>query len=110
MSKIGTLNLTGVSGTKYEFNVYSFDTSFNSISTVYYVSKRSLNQDGTGSHSKIYIGETGDIAERFSQHHKQNCFEDHGANCISVHQEKNEQRRQEIEQDLIDAYKPPCNG
>ncbi|MEA2076561.1 MAG: hypothetical protein U9O95_00920 [Candidatus Marinimicrobia bacterium] len=58
MSKIGTLSLTGASGAKYEFNVYSFDTEFNSISTVYYVSKRTVGQNGTGSHSKIYIGET----------------------------------------------------
>lgn len=110
MSKIGTLNLTGASGTKYEFNVYPFDTDFNQISTVYYVSKRSVNKDGTGSHAKIYIGETENIVDRFSQHHKQNCFENNAANCISVHQEKIERRRLEIEQDLIDAYDPPCNG
>ncbi len=110
MSKLGSLSLTGASGAEYEFNVYSFGTEFNSISSVYYISKRTVGQDGTGSHLKIYIGETEDIVDRFSQHHKQKCFENHGANCISVHQEKNEQRRREIEQDLIDAYDPPCNG
>lgn len=109
MVKIGTLTLTGASGTKYAFNVYPYDTEFKAIGTVYYISKRTEKADGTGSHDKIYIGETGDLVERFDNHNKEPCFFMHSANCISIHQESNENKRLIIEEDLIDAYNPPCN-
>ena len=110
MKKIGTLTLTGASGTKYAFDVYPYGTEFNAIGAVYYISKRTEKADGTGSHDKIYIGETGDLSERFDNHHKEPCFKMHSANCISIHQESNENKRLIIEEDLIDAYNPPCNG
>ena len=110
MAKIGTLTLTGASGTKYTFNVYPYDTEFKAIGAVYYISKRTEKTDGSGSHAEIYIGETGDLSERFDNHHKEPCFKKHNANCISIHQESNEDKRLKIEEDLIDAYNPPCNG
>lgn len=83
MSKIGTITLTGASGNKYEFNIYPFGTEFNDIGAVYYISKRTVKAD---------------------------CFSRYGANCISTHREDNEENRLSIESDLIEAYKPPCNG
>lgn len=110
MAKIGTLTLTGASGTKYAFNVYLYGTNFNAVGAVYCISKRTEKTDGTGSHTKIYIGETGDMSERFDNHHKEFCFKRHNANCISIHREDNEDKRLNIEEDLIDAYNLPCNG
>ncbi len=110
MAKIGTITLTGSSGKKYKFNIYPYSTQFETVGAVYYISKRTEKADGSGSHSKIYIGQTGDLSERFDNHHKESCFKKHGANCISIHQEPDEDKRIEIEQDLIDAYDPPCNG
>ncbi len=110
MAKIGTLTLTGASDIKYAFNVYPYGTEFKAIGAVYYISKRTEKADGTGSHDKIYIGETGDLSERFDNHHKEPCFKMYNANCISIHQESNENKRLIIEEDLIDAYNPPCNG
>lgn len=110
MTKIGTLTLIGDSGAKYEFNVYPYGTKFKAIGAVYYISKRTEKADGTGSHDKIYIGETGDLSERFDNHHKEPCFKMHNANCISIHQESNEDKRLIVEEDLIDARNPPCNG
>ena len=111
MSKIGTLKLTGESGQTYAFDVYRSDANFNDdIACVYYVSKRTEKQDGTGDHKAIYVGETEDLADRFSNHHKQTCFDDQDYNAISIHKESSEDRRTEIEADLIEAINPPCNG
>ena len=110
MAKIGTITLTGASGTVYDFNVYPYDTKFNSIGAVYYVSKRTEKKDGTGSHTKIYIGQSGDLSERFDNHHKELCFEKKNANCISIYKVPYEDKRLDIEEDLIDSYEPPCNG
>lgn len=109
MGKIGTLKLTGALGIKYTFNVYPYGTKFKAIGAVYYISKRII-KNGTGAHDKIYIGETEDLSERFDNHHKEPCFKMHNANCISIHQETNEEKRLIIEKDLIDARNPPCNG
>ena len=110
MAKIGTITLTGALGIKYTFNVYPYGTKFKAIGAVYYISKRIEKADGTGAHEKIYIGETGDLSERFDNHHKEPCFKMYNANCISIYQESDEEKRLIIEKDLIDARNPPCNG
>ena len=109
MSKIGALNLQGHSGQKYEFNVYNWGTEFKDIGAVYYISNRDKDSDDSWSHTKIYIGQTGDMSERFDNHHKAECFDIHNANAISIHQENDEDSRLGIEKDLIDALDPPCN-
>lgn len=110
MAKIGTINLTGASGTKYSFNIYPYGTNFKEIGAVYSISKRTAKSDGSGTHTQIYIGQTNNLSERFDDHHKKSCFKRHNANCHSIHQESNENKRLEIEKDLINAYDPPCNG
>ncbi|MAT56654.1 MAG: hypothetical protein CMF23_01625 [Ignavibacteriae bacterium] len=110
MTKYGTVTFTGKSGSKYEFTIYSFDTDFkDNVSCVYFVTKRSQSSNGNHSHTRIYVGETSDLSERFSNHHKQKCFKKNNANCICIYLEKSEKTRLEIEQDLIDNYNPPCN-
>src|SRR5579863_9381173 len=110
MAKITTLNLKGASGKTYAFYVYSSDTVWNdNVACVYYISKRAVGGDGTGTHTAIYIGETEDLKKRHGDHHKQQCFERHGYNCISIHQESSAKARLTIEADLIAAYHPPCN-
>jgi len=109
MAKLGTVTLTGLSGNKYKFNVYPFNTTFKELGAVYYISNRTEN-NGKGSHSKIYIGMTGDLSTRFDNHHKEKCFNKRNANCKSILIEKNKETRLEIEADLIEALNPPCNG
>lgn len=109
MAKLGTITLTGQSGLSYDFNVYPWGTEFNDFGAVYYISNRHKDGD-TWSHTKIYIGQSGDMSERFDDHHKADCFEDHNANAISVHQDDNKTSRTEKESDLIAALDPPCNG
>lgn len=106
MASIGTLTLTGKSGAKYNFEIYSFDTTFKAVPGVYAVTRR----DEKKSHTVLYIGQTGDMAQRHLDHHKEDCFVRNKANCMSFHREPNEKSRQAIEADLIAAYNPPCNG
>ena len=39
----------------------------------------------------------------------QSCFENHAANCICTHREESAHARDEIKQDLVGKYDPPCN-
>jgi hypothetical protein len=110
MARIGTINLTGASGTAYEFNVYTADTDWaDAVACTYYVSKRTEKPGDGGSHSRIYVGETDNLKTRHADHHKQECFVEHGYNCISVHRKANADSRRQIEADLVKALKPPCN-
>lgn len=110
MAKIGTITLTGKSGKKHTFNIYPYDTSFKELAAVYYISKRTEKSGGGGNHKHIYIGQTENLAERFQNHHKEECFKRNKANCKSILQESSEKKRLEIEADLIDALTLPCNG
>lgn len=110
MSKISTITLSGASGKQYAFNVYPIDQKFNDIGAVYYFSHRSAKPGDTHSHRAVYIGQSGDLSTRFDSHHKENCITSCDANCISVHQDGNEQSRMAKERDLIEKHDPPCNG
>ncbi len=109
MAKHGTMTITGQSGTQYAFEVFSWDTNFNDVGAVYVITKRIPKTEGGGSHTYVYVGETGDLSERFDSHHKIECFAQHGANCICVHVESGEKSRLVKESDLIAALNPPCN-
>jgi hypothetical protein len=110
MTKLGTITFTGASGTQYEFNVYTWGTDFKKdYGAVYFVTKRAKNSESGYSHTRIYLGETGDLSTRFDNHHKQKCFDQHGANCICMYGEQEENTRLKIEEDLIKNYNPPCN-
>jgi len=104
-----TLELTGASGRKYAFLVYPWGTPFKTIGGVYAITCAITNQTGGQIHTIIYVGQTGDLSERFDNHHKVGCFGRHSANRICVHVQGNEQTRLAIESDLIAAYNPPCN-
>lgn len=107
---MSTITLKGKSGNEYTFNVHPNGKNIKNKAVVYYVSKREESSKGGYTHTKIYIGETQDIFERFKNHHKQKCFEKEGFNCISVYSETSDTKRLEIEKDLVDNYDPPCNG
>jgi hypothetical protein len=111
MAKLSTITFTGASGTDYKFNVYPWDTNFEEdYGAVYFVTERRRKPDGGYSHTRIYIGQTEDLSTRFDNHHKQDCFDEHNANCVCVHEEQDEDTRIEVEKDLINKYHPPCNG
>jgi len=105
MVKQATVTLTGASGRNYDFEVYPWDTQFNHVGAVYCV----LRRKPEGNFNIIYIGQTGDLSERFGDHHKQQCFDRNGKTHIGVYPEPSEARRLTIEADLLGKYKPACN-
>ncbi len=110
MAKISDANFTGKSKNSYAFGVYEWGTEFKALGAIYVITKRTVDAGGQGSHTFIYIGQTGDLSERFDNHHKASCFTKNGVNCICVHLESNEKIRLAIESDLIDGNSTPCNG
>lgn len=110
MAKLADIEIAGASGKKYSFEIYPSDSTWNEIGAVYVVSKRTMKPGGGGSHEFIYVGQTDNLKERHANHHKANCFEKHGFNCVCVHVEKDEETRLGIEADLVDARAWPCNG
>jgi hypothetical protein len=108
---MGNLNRTithkGASGNAYAFDVYASDTDWrDGVACVYYISKR----DSAGNHTHIYVGETEDLKNRHLDHHKQQCFERNGYNCISILMESNATKRLQIEKDLVRAITLSCQG
>ena len=98
--------LKGASGASYDFEVYTWGTDFKPLAAVYTVLR--LRADGL--YDVIYIGQTGNLSERFDDHHKAWCFNRNGKTHIGIHLESTEKNRLFIEQDLVAYYQPPCNG
>ncbi len=106
-----TVTFTGSSGTKYAFDVLGLDSNFNAVAGVYVVTDRHETAQGNYTHTVIYFGQTDDLDDRFSDHHKADCFKDHGANSLCFHADGDDQSRLAKESDLIKAaYNPPCNN
>jgi len=104
MPKETTITLKGASGQSYDFDVYPWNTSFKAIGAVYTVLKRNAPN-----FSILYIGQTGDLSERFDNHHQRSCFDRNGKTHIGIHLESSESRRFDIETDLVRNYSPTCN-
>ena len=100
-----TVTLQGRSGAKYQFEVFDWSTEFKPLGAVYAV----LRHDPDG-YAVLYIGQTGDLSERFDSHHKARCFDHNRKTHIGVRLTSTERDRLAIEQDLIAYYQPPCNG
>ena len=112
---MATVTLKGKSGKAYEFEVYGLDSNLNAVAGVYAVTGRRVMITETAqdsySHTAIYFGQTSDLDDRFSDHHKADCFKDHGANSLCFHADGDDQSRLAKESDLIEAaYNPPCNN
>ena len=100
-----SITMEGRSGAKYDFQIYQWGTAFKPLGAVYAVLKRRAD----GRYDVIYVGQTGDLSERFDNHHRAACFTLNGKTHIGVHLESSEQRRLAIEKDLIAYYGPSCN-
>lgn len=101
MGKLGNINAQGISGARYQFELYQIGTEFNPLPAVYVF----LNGN-----TPVYVGETSDLSERFDRHHKAGEIQLHGANRIGVMIERNAQRRLAIERDLLSNYLWLCNA
>jgi hypothetical protein len=100
------ITVKGASGTVYDFWVYQWGTQLKATGGVYLV----LKKLPTSSCSVLYVGQTGDLSERFDNHHRESCFSRNGKTHIGARLEISEQRRLAIEADLTRNYRPTCNG
>ena len=110
MSKIGTLDFTGISGHKYTFNVYPINREHKEKEAVYVVTHRTIKADATVDHNVISVGETANLKNEFTDHPNSACFEKEIANCVCVYWEDHSDTRLKISSDLINLYHPPCNN
>lgn len=90
-------------------NLYPLDTSFKALGAVYFVTRRVPKPEGGGSHTYLYVGETGDLSTRFDDHHKQTSFDQHNANCIGIHLDSSQKSRLSKESDLHLGHEWLCN-
>ena len=95
-------------GKKYQFTAYSTDTAFSDVSAVYIFTKRTVHNN-KGSHGFLYIGESGELCSRISEHEKWDCVNEHGCNCICVHRVSGSATRRAIEKAFRDQWDTPCN-
>ena len=92
---VPTVVIKGASGRTYTFWVHELGTTFNANQPPVYVVMREDPQQ----YVVVYIGQTGDLAERFEDHHKRSCMAKHGANRIAVQVQRDEAERLAIEND-----------
>jgi len=107
MSKFGTIEFSGKSGKLYSFNVYSIDTDFEPYSAVYCVTHRKEDDAGHGMHEKLFFGSTEDMSSALKK--AVSKLNGQQVNCICAHREESADAREEIKEDLIEQYQPPCN-
>lgn len=109
MVKVANITMTGKSGKRYEFVTYSKDhDEFEDVSAVYIFVKRFENA-GKYYQKALYIGETGELKTRLTNHEKKAEVEKLGCTDISVMLVNGEINRKYVETDLIKAIKPHCN-
>ena len=102
---MATMILTGKSRQTYTFNLFPVGTNLRSGPGCYAFVKNLAN----GGYPLVYIGETGDLSERFDSHHKMPCIRERGATQIGIHRTSTKQAAKGIEDDLLGNYRTPCN-
>ncbi len=110
MSKLGVITFKGESGRRYEFGMYPFGTKFKEKhGGVYFLTNRHDKADGAHGHTRIFVGETDDLANVFADHEQTDAFAEHDANCVCVHPTQDAHVRRNMVDDLIRRYSPPVN-
>jgi hypothetical protein len=110
MFQINSARFSGQSGQKYDFYVHPIDQLFKNVAAVYAVTRRYKTGQGGTRHDILYVGETGDLATTFANHHKWDCFVRQNANCICTHVDHDEASRLAKMDDLIRRHHPDCNN
>lgn len=99
------VRVNGTLGRTYSFHSYPWSTPLAKVGGVYVV----LNA-GSVTMPILYVGQTGDLSERFDNHHKARCFTNHGRTHLAALVEPSASTRRLIEAELIRQHNPPCNG
>ena len=106
MSSRQAVEWPGKSGKTYAYLVYEFGTTFKQSPGNYIFAKETEPNTLT----PFYIGQTGDLSERFDNHHKMPCIRLYGATHICTHKSSDDESvRMAEESDLIKKWNPVCN-
>jgi len=102
-----SIDWKGKSGKTYHYGIFKIGIEFDEMPGNYVFAQET--QPGT--FRPIYIGETGNLNERFDDHHRMHCIKREGATHITAHGAYGgEEGRRAEEQDIKNFYNPPCNG
>lgn len=102
-----TVTVTDGSGTKHPYKKYDLSTNFPSFAANYLFVKMTP----APGYIPIYAGQTGNMSERFDNHHKMDAIRRAGATHILVFaNSKGEKARLDHESNIIRVLKPKCNG
>lgn len=96
---------TGSSGSGYDYQVYPLGTRFKKEVGNYIYCR----EVAAGRWAPQYIGQTTCLDERLGDHEKEACARRNGATHIHAHLNPVQIDRFAEEEDLIRAYRPPCN-
>lgn len=107
------LTIEGQSEAEYVFRLYSFDdfaelnNCFTGAGVYIFVHLDCFTENCNAQY--IYCGKAGNFSTRFNNHHAEECIRNNNANCIGILREANEQRREDIETDILEGNTFPCN-
>ncbi len=99
-----TVTLTARSGTSYHLTVFPFGTPLPAVGGVY-----AIMRDEGARWTVLYIGQTGDLSSRFDNHHHAMAFRRQRATHIAAIGIPHEDRRRQVEADLVGTLAPPIN-
>jgi len=110
MGTLEILMLRGGSSAVYPFRVYFLPADLPNTGAVLVFSRRTMGDDGRGTHNLIHISQTRDLAQGLADYKNLPCFKKHHANCVCVYLEDDERHRSVIESDLLRYYSAPCDN
>lgn len=101
-----TIVWVGKSGVQYTYWIYPIRAPLAAKGGNYIFSKQ--GQDGLW--YPLYIGQTGNLSERFDDHHK--AARIIGAGATHIHARLNAEKTARLaeESDLVSHWRPSCNG
>jgi hypothetical protein len=107
---LGNVRIKGLSGRMYTFRAYPLETAFAEFGAVYFITGRKHVSDGRIAHSRIYCGQTGNMAVRPYSVQQSVSFKANQANCICILPIAEDLSRRDIELDIHKNYKLLANS
>lgn len=104
---MATLSVTGASGTKYTYDLYTIGTALIDEPGNYLWTR----DEGDG-HVLLYVGETGSLKDRVNNsHEKWPCVQRNNGTHVAAHINRAGQAaRRAEEKDILDNHNATCNG
>jgi hypothetical protein len=109
-TKIDEVSFAGRSGTRYEFRIYVWETTFKAVAGVYVVASRTIEPGRRAHYAPLFAGEAADLSTALKAHPRDECFQMYLGNVVGVLKEDDASRRASILKDLLDGLAPPCNA